>query len=165
MAVYLKNGNVFKNAEEVLKYITPLKRKGKKIVTTNGCFDILHTGHIQYLTEAASKGDILIVGVNCDAVVRKLKGKSRPVQNQRARVAMVGALKMVDGAFIFTEDDPREFIRIIKPDIHVKGGDYTRDILEKETVEANGGVISIVSFKRGFSTTEIINKIISDRSQ
>jgi len=165
MAAYNNDENVFKNAKAVLEFITPLRKQGKTIVTTNGCFDILHAGHIQYLSEAASKGDILIVGVNCDAVVRRLKGKNRPVQNERARVAIVGALKMVDCAFVFTEDDPREFIGIIKPDIHVKGGDYTRDILEKESVETNGGVISIVSFKKGFSTTEIVNKIISAGSK
>ena len=149
MAQY--NNTVFETAEAVLEYITPLRKKGKTIVTTNGCFDIIHAGHIQYLSEAASKGEILVVGINCDEVVKKLKGEGRPVS----------ALKMVDCAFIFTEDDPRIFLKIIKPDIHVKGGDYTEEILEKPVVEAHGGKISIVSFKEGYSTSEIINKIIS----
>ena len=159
MAQY--NNTVFETAEAVLEYITPLRKKGKTIVTTNGCFDIIHAGHIQYLSEAASKGEILVVGINCDEVVKKLKGEGRPIQGQNERVAIVSALKMVDCAFIFTEDDPRNFLKIIKPDIHVKGGDYTEEILEKPVVEAHGGKISIVSFKEGYSTSEIINKIIS----
>lgn len=159
MAQY--NNTVFETAEAALEYITPLRKKGKTIVTTNGCFDIIHAGHIQYLSEAASKGEILVVGINCDEVVKKLKGEGRPVQGQNERVAIVSALKMVDCAFIFTEDDPRNFLKIIKPDIHVKGGDYTEEILEKPVVEAYGGKISIVSFKEGYSTSEIINKIIS----
>jgi len=158
MAHYNKNA-IFKNAESVAEYITPLRKKGKTIVTTNGCFDIIHGGHIEYLSEAASKGGILIVGVNCDKVVKKLKGGNRPVQGEDDRVAIVGALKMVDCAFIFTEDDPCTFLEIIKPDIHVKGGDYTEDIIEKPVVEAYGGKVSIVSFKEGYSTTTIINKI------
>lgn len=159
MAQY--NNTVFETAEAVLKYITPLKKNGKTVVTTNGCFDIIHAGHIQYLSEAASKGDILVVGINCDEVVKKLKGEGRPIQGQNERVAIVSALKMVDCVFIFTEDDPRIFLKIIKPDIHVKGGDYSEEILEKPVVEAHGGKISIVSFKEGYSTSEIINKIIS----
>ena len=159
MAQY--NSTVFKTAEAVLEYITPLRKKDKTIVTTNGCFDIIHAGHIQYLSEAASKGEILVVGINCDEVVKKLKGEGRPIQGQNERVAIVSALKMVDCAFIFTEDDPRNFLKIIRPDIHVKGGDYTEEILEKPIVEAHGGKISIVSFKEGYSTSEIINKIIS----
>ena len=159
MASYNKN-NILKNAESVVKSITPLREKGDTVVTTNGCFDILHAGHIQYLSEAATKGDILVVGVNCDKVVKKLKGENRPVQKEDDRVAIIGALKMVDCAFIFSEDDPRDFLNIIKPDIHVKGGDYTEDIIEKPVVEAYGGKISIVSFMEGYSTTDIIKKII-----
>ena len=156
-----QNNTVFETAQAVLEHITPLRNKGKTIVTTNGCFDIIHAGHLQYLSEAASKGDILVVGVNCDEVVKKLKGEGRPIQSENDRAAIVSALKMVDCAFIFTEDDPRNFLKIIKPDIHVKGGDYTEEILEKPVVEAHGGKISIVSFKEGYSTSEIINKIIS----
>lgn len=159
---YNNKNSIFKNAESVVEYITPLRKKGKTVVTTNGCFDILHAGHIQYLSEAASKGDLLVVGVNCDKVVKKLKEENRPVQSEDDRVAIVGALKMVDCAFIFSEDDPRDFLNIIKPDIHVKGGDYTEDIIEKPVVEAYGGKISIVSFKGGYSTTDIIKKIISN---
>jgi rfaE bifunctional protein nucleotidyltransferase chain/domain len=129
------------------------------VVTTNGCFDILHAGHIQYLYDAASLGDILVVGVNSDSVVRKLKGNSRPVQNEQNRLTLIGSLRMVDCAFIFEEDDPREFLKVIKPDIHVKGGDYSEDIIEKPVVEAHGGKIVIVSFKEGQSSTALIEKI------
>ena len=159
MAQY--NNTVFETAQAVLEYITPLRNNGKTIVTTNGCFDIIHAGHLQYLSEAASKGDILVVGVNCDEVVKNLKGEGRPIQSENDRAAIVSALKMVDCAFIFTEDDPRAFLKIIKPDIHIKGGDYTEEIIEKPVVEAHGGKISIVSFKEGRSTTGIINKIFS----
>lgn len=154
--------SIFKNAEAVREEILPLRDKGFSIVTTNGCFDILHIGHIQYLSEAALKGDILVVGVNCDSVVRKLKGKNRPIQNEKDRVAIVSALKIVDYAFIFHEDNPNRFIEIIKPDIHVKGGDYNENIIEKPVVEAYGGKINIVSLKENYSTTNIINKIVSN---
>ncbi len=155
------NNSIFKDVQAVTKHITPLKKKGKTIVTTNGCFDILHAGHIQYLSETASQGDILVVGVNSDDVVRKLKGGNRPIQDENARVSIIGALKMVDCAFIFYEYDPRAFLKVIKPDIHVKGGDYSEDIIEKPVVEAHGGRISIVSYINGCSTTDILSKIIS----
>lgn len=150
---------VFKSVQSVLKYINPLRSKGKKVVTTNGCFDILHAGHIQYLFKASLKADLLIVGVNSDAVVRKLKGKNRPIQTERDRLTLIGALRMVDCAFIFQEEDPREFLNVLKPDVHVKGGDYTEDIIEKPVVESYGGKISIVSYKQGYSSTKIIDKI------
>jgi rfaE bifunctional protein nucleotidyltransferase chain/domain len=154
------NSKIFKNAEDIVEYIKPLRAKGKKVVTTNGCFDILHAGHVEYLNEAALQGDILIVGVNSDNVVKKLKGGNRPVQSENDRLTIIAALRMVDCAFVFQEDDPREFIKIIRPDIHVKGGDYTEDIIEKPVVESYGGKISIVSFKQGYSSSEIINKIL-----
>lgn len=160
MALYNKDA-VFEDVEAVKKHITPFREKCKIVVTTNGCFDILHVGHVQYLSEAASKGDILIVGVNSDEVVKKLKGSNRPIQSEKDRVALIGALKMVDCAFIFREDDPRPFLEILRPDFHVKGGDYTQEIIEKPVVEAYGGKISIVSFKWGCSTTDIINKLSS----
>ncbi len=152
---------VFKDARSVVEFITPLRAQGKTVVTTNGCFDILHAGHIQYLADAAALGDILAVGVNSDEVVIKLKGSSRPVQNENDRVSLIAALKMVDCAFIFPENDPRTFLEVIKPDIHVKGGDYTEDIIEKPVVEAYGGKIQIVPFKESCSTSIIIDKIIS----
>lgn len=157
--------HVFSTAEAVRDYLAPLRASGKKLVTTNGCFDIIHAGHVQYLTEAKQLGDILAVGINSDATVRKLKGERRPIQNQTDRVTLMGALRMVDCAFIFNEDDPRAFLEILRPDIHVKGGDYNRDILEKEVVERYGGRIEIVSFKQGYSTTSLVDKILSTALQ
>lgn len=103
-----------------------------------------------------------MVGVNSDETVRKLKGAQRPVQNEKDRVLVVGSLKMVFGAFIFREDDPRAFLEVLKPDIHIKGGDYDRDILERETVEKNGGKVEIVSYLEGYSTTSIVSRIRSE---
>lgn len=155
----IQKKSIFESAQEVAQFFAPLRKEGKKIVTTNGCFDILHAGHVRYLTEAASKGDFLIVGVNADSTVRKLKGIGRPLQAEQDRVYVLSALKVVAGAFIFHEDDPRAFLEIIKPDVHVKGGDYSSELLERETVERNGGRIEIVSFVPGKSTTSIVKKI------
>jgi D-beta-D-heptose 7-phosphate kinase / D-beta-D-heptose 1-phosphate adenosyltransferase len=151
--------NVFQTASEVRDAIAGLRSQGKTLVTTNGCFDIIHTGHVQYLAEASSLGDILAVGINCDEVVQRLKGKGRPLQNEQDRLAIMASLRMVDYAFIFREDDPRGFLEILRPDIHVKGGDYTEDILEKPIVEKFGGQIKIVSFLKDHSTTSIVEKM------
>jgi rfaE bifunctional protein nucleotidyltransferase chain/domain len=151
--------NAFQTALELKAAIEPLRKQGKTLVTTNGCFDIIHAGHIQYLAEAARLGDILAVGVNCDAVVQKLKGKGRPLQNEQDRLAIVASLRMVDFAFIFREDDPRPFLEVLRPDVHVKGGDYAEDIIEKPVVEKNGGKIKIVSFLKDHSTTSLIAKM------
>jgi D-glycero-beta-D-manno-heptose 1-phosphate adenylyltransferase len=156
---------VFNNAHECALYLGPLRAAGKTLVTTNGCFDILHTGHVRYLTEAARKGDLLVVGVNADVVVRRLKGNERPFRSEADRVLTVAALAMVDAAFIFRQDDPREFIEVLKPDLHVKGGDYTKDIIEREAVERNGGKVVIVSYVDGFSTTSIVKKIQQENKQ
>jgi rfaE bifunctional protein nucleotidyltransferase chain/domain len=150
---------VFKDVYEVKKFCDPLRAKGKTLVTTNGCFDIVHSGHIMYLTEAAELGDLLVVGVNADATVSRLKGKGRPIRDGNDRVRVIAALSMVDGAFVFGEDDPRAFLEILRPDVHVKGGDYSEDIIERETVERHGGRIMIVSFAKGFSTTSLVRKI------
>lgn len=158
MAFYDKS-NTFESVEELLLVIEPLRAQGKSVVTTNGCFDIVHAGHIQYLNDAASYGDILVVGINSDHVVKTLKGPSRPVQNQQDRLSLIGSLKMVDYAFIFQEDDPRAFLDRLKPQIHIKGGDYSQNIIEKPIVETHGGKVVIVPFKKGCSTSNIISKI------
>lgn len=149
----------FEGAESVNEFLLPLRMQGKRIVTTNGCFDIIHAGHIQYLTDAASMGDALVVGLNSDASVAKLKGPSRPLQSQHDRALIISAMKMVTASFVFDEPDPRAFLAIIRPDIHVKGGDYTTDIIERPTVEAYGGRVAIVPFRKGCSTTGIVEKI------
>ncbi len=154
---------VFLGAHEVRDNLSSLRAAGKKIVTTNGCFDILHAGHIRYLFEAKRLGDLLVVGINSDDSVRRLKGPARPLQGENDRVMLIGSLRMVDAAFIFREDDPRAFLEILRPDIHVKGGDYGADMIEREVVERFGGTIAIVPFVKGYSTTSLVEKIRSNR--
>ncbi|MDO4690725.1 MAG: D-glycero-beta-D-manno-heptose 1-phosphate adenylyltransferase [Fusobacterium sp.] len=146
---------------DLAKYIVNLaKEQGKKVVFTNGCFDILHVGHISYLENAKRQGDILIVGVNSDESTRRLKGPTRPINNQNDRACMLSALKSVDYTVIFEEDTPEDLIAYLKPSIHVKGGDYKKDDLpETKIVEAYGGKVVILNFVEGKSTTNIINKI------
>lgn len=155
------SNSVFNDADAVREFFAPFRARGKTLVTTNGCFDLLHAGHINYLTEASLLGDMLVVGVNADTTVQKLKGPGRPIQNQDDRAKIIASLKMVDAAFVFSEDDPRAFLEILQPDVHVKGGDYTSNIIERETVERNGGKVAIVSFVNGYSTTSIVRKMRS----
>jgi len=134
--------------------------KNSRIVFTNGVFDILHEGHIASLSEAASFGHILIVGVNADASVKRLKGESRPVNNERSRALLLAALVITDAVVVFEEDTPEKLINSIMPDVLVKGGDYTLDqIVGADTVIANGGEVRIVPLLEGFSTTGIIEKM------
>lgn len=142
------------------KVIEELKKQGKKIVFTNGCFDILHVGHLRYMNEAKRQGDILIVGVNSDASVKRLKGPTRPINSEIDRAEMLSGLKAIDFTVIFTEDTPLNLIDEIKPNIHVKGGDYKKEELpETKIVEKHGGEVRILSFIEGKSTTNIVNKI------
>lgn len=148
--------------EELMQEIPRLRLKSKTIVFTNGVFDILHEGHIAVLTEAASFADILIVGINSDSSVKKLKGDSRPVNNQDSRALIVASLIVVDTVVIFDEETPLELIKMIKPDVLVKGGDYTLEtVVGAKEVLADGGKVEIVPIRDGFSTTNIINRISS----
>ena len=132
----------------------------KKIVFTNGVFDILHEGHIASLSEAASHGHILIVGVNADASVKRLKGESRPVNNENSRALILASLVITDAIIIFEEDTPLNLITSILPDVLVKGGDYTLEqIVGAKEVMANGGKVKIAAILEGFSTTSIIEKM------
>ncbi len=132
----------------------------KKIVFTNGVFDILHEGHIASLSEAALYGHILIVGVNADASVKRLKGESRPVNNEGSRILLMASLVMVDAVILFEEDTPLNLITTILPDVLVKGGDYTIDqIVGAKEVMTNGGEVKIVPILEGFSTTGIIERM------
>ena len=136
------------------------KKNGKKIVFTNGCFDILHVGHLTYMNEAKAQGDILIVGVNSDESVRRLKGLSRPINTEKDRAELLSGLKAVDFTVVFDEDTPMELIDELKPSIHVKGGDYKKeDLPETIIVEKHGGEVRILKFVEGKSTTNIINKV------
>ena len=134
--------------------------KGRIIVFTNGCFDILHVGHVRYLQEAAQLGDILIIGLNSDASVKRLKGSDRPINNELERAEVLCALGFVDYVAIFDEDTPLELIQKVEPDILVKGGDYKpEEVVGKEFVEARGGRLVLVPFVEGKSTSSIIEKI------
>ena len=140
--------------------IDKLKNEGKKIVFTNGCFDILHLGHVTYLQQTKKLGDILVVAVNTDESVAKLKGPSRPINNQNDRALVLDELKSVDYVCLFSEDTPYNIIKLLKPNIIAKGGDYTPEqVVGKDIVEAYGGKVEIIPFVDGKSTTNIIEKI------
>ena len=146
--------------EELVEKINKLKSQGKKIVSTNGCFDILHVGHVRYLQKSASLGDILIVCLNSDRSVKALKGDSRPLNNENDRAEVLAALACVDFVVIFDEDTPVNYLAQIKPDIHTKGGDYDINTLpEAKVIMENGGKLEFISFVEGKSTTNIINKM------
>ncbi|HVK96719.1 MAG TPA: D-glycero-beta-D-manno-heptose 1-phosphate adenylyltransferase [Flavisolibacter sp.] len=148
------------NRSELQKKIQEWRSSGKKIVFTNGCFDILHVGHIHSLLEAATTGDILIVAINSDASVKQLKGNDRPVNDEQARAFLLASLSMVDAVTIFSELTPFELIISIRPDVLVKGGDYKLDEIAgaKEVIESGGQVI-INPIVQGYSTTDIIKKL------
>jgi len=144
----------------IIEKASQWKKEGKKIVFTNGVFDLLHKGHIFSLTQAAKEGDVLVIGLNSDSSVRRLKGDSRPINDQDSRALLLAALSMVDAVVIFEEDTPLKLITSILPDVLVKGGDYTIDeIAGAKEVIANGGKIVINPILDGFSTTAIIKAI------
>jgi len=132
----------------------------KKILFTNGCFDILHLGHIEYLTRAADLGDILLIGLNSDASVKAIKGPDRPINNEEARAIILSSLSFVSGVIIFDEETPYELIKTIQPDILVKGADYeVKEIVGHDIVEARGGEIVTIPLTEGYSTTDLIDRI------
>jgi len=136
------------------------ENKNKKIVFTNGCFDILHIGHLKYLEEASLLGDLLIVGLNSDSSVKELKGETRPINNEFERKTFLMALKCVDHVEIFSEQTPLELIKKIVPQVLVKGGDWSVDkIVGSKEVISNGGEVKSLAFLEGYSTTKLINKI------
>jgi D-glycero-beta-D-manno-heptose 1-phosphate adenylyltransferase len=139
-------------------------RGGRKLVVTNGCFDLLHIGHVTYLEKARNLGDLLLVGVNSDAAVRGLKGEGRPVNNEEDRAAVLAGLESVDAVCIFPDVRATQFLAAAKPDIYVKGGDYTLDTLdqtERSVVEQGGGKIELIPFVPGKSTTSLLQKLSS----
>jgi D-glycero-beta-D-manno-heptose 1-phosphate adenylyltransferase len=134
--------------------------KNYKIVFTNGCFDILHLGHIEYLSRASDLGDILIIGLNSDESVKRIKGEQRPLQDQESRAVLLASLSFVNAVVLFEEDTPYNLIEKIKPEILVKGGDYKpEEIVGYDIVKAKGGKTITIDFKQGFSSSRIIEKI------
>ncbi len=137
-----------------------LRRLNRVVVFTNGVFDILHAGHVNYLENARSFGDVLIVGINSDESVRRIKGEARPINSLTDRMTVLAALRVVDHVISFDEDTPIVLIESLVPDVLVKGGDYTRDtIVGAEIVERHGGRVEVVPLVRGRSTTSIINRV------
>src|SRR5581483_6218280 len=138
-----------------------LRRAGKTVVFTNGCFDILHPGHIHTLTRAKALGDVLIVGINSDASVKRLKGERRPILEQDERAVMLAALEVVDYVTVFEEDTPLALIQLLKPNVLVKGGDWNAEaVVGREVVEASGGKVALIPYQEGFSTTDIIERVL-----
>jgi rfaE bifunctional protein nucleotidyltransferase chain/domain len=149
-----------KNLPEIANTLKNLKKEKKRVVFTNGCFDILHAGHIYYLTKAKSLGDVLIIGLNSDASVRKIKGSSRPVVCQRNRAILLSALEAVDFVTIFNEPTPIKLIKAIRPDVLVKGGDWKKEnIVGAEFVQSYGGTVKSLPYVKGLSTQGLITKI------
>ncbi|PIP19841.1 MAG: D-glycero-beta-D-manno-heptose 1-phosphate adenylyltransferase [Candidatus Omnitrophica bacterium CG08_land_8_20_14_0_20_41_16] len=143
------------------KLLFRLKRQGKKVVFTNGCFDILHCGHAKYLEAAKRKGDILVVAINSDASVKRIKAKTRPIVGERNRLSLVAALESVDFVIMFKEDTPLKVIKEIRPDILVKGADWTKDeIVGGNFVNSYGGKVKTIKLTKGLSTTNLIKKIV-----
>lgn len=146
----------------LLRYCRSQQVSGKKIVFTNGCFDILHHGHLDLLAKAANEGNVLVLGLNSDASVQRLKGAERPINKETDRAFQLASLLCVDAVCLFEEDTPLSLIEYIKPDVLVKGGDYTIDtIVGAEEVMAYGGKVTIIPFVDGYSTTGLIGKIRS----
>ena len=150
------------NQNEIKKIVEELKSKKIKTVFTNGCFDILHVGHVRYLKESAKYGDILIVGLNSDASVKRLKGSSRPINSENDRAEVLAALGFVDYVVIFEEDTPENLLKLIQPDIYTKGADYTIETLpEAKVVLSYNGKVEFINLVEGKSTTNIIKNINS----
>ncbi len=148
------------NREEALQKVSDWKDQGMEVVFTNGCFDILHLGHVDYLEKARSLGDKLVLGLNSDASVKRLKGESRPVNPEQARTRILAALQFIDLVVLFGEDTPLELISYLKPDILVKGKDYEiSNIVGADIVTEHGGKVETIELVDGFSTTNIIEKI------
>jgi D-glycero-beta-D-manno-heptose 1-phosphate adenylyltransferase len=146
--------------ETLTSKVNAWKSEGEKVVFSNGCFDIMHLGHVDYLEKARNLGDRLVIGLNTDASVRGLKGSERPIVDEYARARMLAALEFVDAVVLFSEETPYNLIRTILPDILVKGSDYTLEsIVGADIVIKNGGKVEFIDLVNGFSTTKIINKI------
>jgi rfaE bifunctional protein nucleotidyltransferase chain/domain len=148
--------------EEALQHLRPFRSEGKKIVFTNGCFDILHPGHVDYLSQARDLGDFMVLGLNTDKSVKKLnKAPNRPVNNEETRGAVLAGLACVDAIVMFDEETPYELIKFLQPDVLVKGNDYkAEEIVGYDVVKAKGGEVITIPMLEGYSTTKLIEKIL-----
>ena len=160
----LISGKFYHNVTEISQKLAFWRFKNKKIVFTNGCFDIVHKGHIDYLARSADQGDILIIGLNTDASVKTLKGENRPIIDQNSRGMLLASLFFIDAVVLFQEKTPEKIIEYIIPDILIKGSDYNpEDIVGYEFVKKNGGNILTIDLLEGYSTSNIIQKIIASQ--
>ena len=151
-----------KSLKNLIKTLSVLKSRGKKIVFTNGCFDILHVGHVDYLSKARRLGDLLVIGLNSDSSVKKIKGKDRPINKESDRAKVLSSLYFVDYITIFSEPTPENLIKKVRPDILVKGGDWkVNDIVGSSFVRSCGGKVKTIPFVKGYSTTSVIERIHS----
>ena len=147
-------------SDDIEKFCATLRAAGQQVVFTNGCFDILHAGHVRYLNAARALGDCLVLGLNSDASVRRLKGPQRPINNEQDRAEVIGALRAVDYVTIFDEPTAAELIALVKPAVYAKGGDYTLDTLpEAKIVQSYGGRVEFIDLVAGRSTTNVIERI------
>jgi rfaE bifunctional protein nucleotidyltransferase chain/domain len=152
---------MFYSRDELIRRRAEWKAAGKAVVLTNGCYDLLHPGHIRLLEQARSLGDVLILALNADSSVRRLKGPSRPLMPESERIEVALGLEAVDAVTVFDEDTPRELIAAVLPDILVKGADWAHWIAGREEVEAGGGKVLALSLEPGYSTTGIVESILS----
>ena len=160
MSQLKKIKNKILSLEDAKIKVSNWKNSGEKIVFTNGCFDIIHRGHIEVLARTADLGDKLIVGLNSDSSIEKIKGKNRPIINEQSRAILLSALNFVDAIIIFPEDNPLNLISNLMPDVLAKGGDYEiSTIVGHEMIQENGGEVILIPFVDGFSSSNIINKI------
>ncbi|MCW3788622.1 D-glycero-beta-D-manno-heptose 1-phosphate adenylyltransferase [Plebeiibacterium sediminum] len=148
------------SAEKAKEIVSAWQSQGEKVVFTNGCFDLVHRGHVEYLAKAAEKGSKLVLGLNTDSSVQRLKGPSRPIVDEDSRAVLLAALGFIDVVVLFDEDTPYELIKTVQPDVLVKGADYKpEDIVGYDVVTGRGGSVETITFVEGFSTTNIIEKI------
>ena len=156
------NNKIF-DLQLLMKKIEKWRSKNKKVVFTNGCFDLIHLGHIEILARSSDFGDKLIIGVNSDLSIKKLKGENRPIIEESSRIKQLSALEFVDAVVLFDEDTPLKLIETIKPDVITKGGDYTaKNVVGNEVVSQKNGEVVIIPLTQGYSTTSILNKIKND---
>ena len=156
------NNKIF-DLQNLMKKIEKWRSENKKIVFTNGCFDLIHLGHIEILARSSDFGDKLIIGINSDLSIKKLKGKNRPIIEESSRIKQLSALEFVDAVVLFDEDTPLKLIESIKPNVITKGGDYkAKNVIGNEVVSQKNGEVVIIPLTQGFSTTSILNKIKND---